>query len=280
MESRIALEHLESLRPHTADADDPTFSNALKTVADDPRLSAELSRRQAWDKSLGRAMQDVSVPPALAEKLLVRLQKTEAATVVTPAESVRPEAVSRRRWMPWAASVMSVALLLTAGVGWWLFNTVAPLSLDAVIASAPYTPDAVNALPVFDESFAAPLPQGGWLDDRRIRFPETVQGGRVTKGAEAAGAGQGHQFAVREFQFYDPQRPRDGVIRGVLLILPAEHLASLPAGSAFVGSVYTTTQSKPRIAVHTWSEGDRVFVSFVAIEHVQGLERALAVDAV
>jgi len=139
---RRTIEGLEACRPGSDDLRSTELSDVARRVEQDPETRIAYERVQAWDASIGNAVEQVPVPTGLAERILGRLEPVSLA--------VRPDAVvlahraseqlaieqlaieqktsrwsrpnhfgSRRRWLA-AGSLAAAALLVTAFLSTWL----------------------------------------------------------------------------------------------------------------------------------------------------------------
>ncbi len=133
MDRRI-IEGIEACRPDSDDLQAADLSDVAHRVADDPAAQAAYRHVQSWDAAIVGAMEQVSVPGGLAERILDRLQAAEANTTslsvsvvdLTPTEA-EPTAsplpsrrqFSRKQWLT-AVSTMAAALLVAVYLGGWL----------------------------------------------------------------------------------------------------------------------------------------------------------------
>ncbi len=56
-----------------------------------------------------------------------------------------------------------------------------------------------------------------------------------------------------------------------MLVAPQSELAERPESQGFLDGTYTTLQTRPNIAIRSWSEGELVYVCLVPIEHFEAL---------
>ncbi len=82
-------------------------------------------------------------------------------------------------------------------------------------------------------------------------------------------------MAVYEFSFRDPQGREPGILRGVMLVVPAAELDAVPASTSFFGAAYETVDTKPLVAIRTWTEDDLVYICLVPIQHDEALSKVL-----
>jgi hypothetical protein len=132
-------EGIEACRPASDDLLSPDMIEAARAVQDDPQARLIYERAQQWDAAIGGSIEDVPVPPGLAERIEARLQSADAgrhadllAGSATAANDVcestgevelaPPTARapwSRRRWAGAGLSAVAAAALVVA-VGSWL----------------------------------------------------------------------------------------------------------------------------------------------------------------
>ncbi len=231
MDSRTALERLDAVRPGSDDLALPEMAGVSDLLASDVGLAAEHRRRQSWERSVAVSMHDVPVPPGLKERLLAKL--ADSATVVEVAPT--PRRHTRRRALGMVSGL--AASVVAAGVYWFVVsNTVDPVTVAelkdaaAALASGEVQPEA------FKGDFAPVLPSSGnWW---RLRARPPVVG--------LLPSDNGHRAAAWQFSFVG----RAGRLQGVLVAIPAESVASPPAGKfAYAGGNAVA-----------WTEGDFVYV--------------------
>jgi hypothetical protein len=134
---------LEACRPASDDLLADELSDVARVVQNDPQARLIHERLAQWDAALSRSMDDVAVPPGLAERILGRLEAGQpdhganlpgvllsgglAAALDEPGAPAgetqvappRPRAWSRRHWAGAAAAAL-VAGVLVIAVGNWL----------------------------------------------------------------------------------------------------------------------------------------------------------------
>jgi hypothetical protein len=94
---------LRAYRPHTADAQDPLFSEPLAAAQNDPELSAWLESEEAFDDLMSRKLQDIEPPAGLEDAILAGVRATQQ------------KRQSKWRAAPWIALALaaSVAVVVT-----------------------------------------------------------------------------------------------------------------------------------------------------------------------
>jgi hypothetical protein len=145
MDDRIR-EGIEACRPASDDLAAQDLADVARALAGDAQARAIFERSQRWDTAIGMAVEQVSVPAGLAERILSRLQAEaaggspsgtapllenavaaarDAATQGSPVAEeapapARPRANwSRRDWAGATASLVAAALVVVM-VGYWL----------------------------------------------------------------------------------------------------------------------------------------------------------------
>lgn len=76
MDKRIR-ESIEACRPGSDDLQSPELADAARLVEDDPDARLAFERVQAWDAAISKSLDEVSVPPGLAERILDRLRAAQ-----------------------------------------------------------------------------------------------------------------------------------------------------------------------------------------------------------
>ena len=104
-----AKEYLSAVRPHGADAGDPTLQRALELAKQDSELGSWLARTQEFDEILIEKFSSIRPPEGLRENILEALQET-----------TRPIRSWRVGWLALAATVVLAALLLSYQVALFL----------------------------------------------------------------------------------------------------------------------------------------------------------------
>lgn len=258
MDRKTALDILEVARPNSADTEDPRLAAALDALSSDEVGRQALERMQELDRQLADAVQDVPVPEGLEQRLLASLA---AAHSSIPNENVPPN----RRRVLWRALAAAAVLLFAAG--WWFWPSAAnQVALVEFETAAPFAADKLSTLTAFAGD-PHQLPDGGWLDPQRVLFTRTVK-------TFPYGTATAH---VYEFHFTDPRAAHRGPVRGVLYVLPRESVAAAPVSLTFHDGMYAVNQSKPQVAIRSWTERDLVYVCMVRIEDFDSLAQALDV---
>jgi hypothetical protein len=100
MTRQQAKEYLSAVRPHGADAGDPTIQQALELAKQDSELGSWLARQQEFDEILIEKFLSIRPPEGLRENILESLEET-----------ARPIQSWRMGWLALAATVVLAALL-------------------------------------------------------------------------------------------------------------------------------------------------------------------------
>ncbi len=179
---RRVIEGIEACRPASDDLKRRDLADVAHAVEFDAEAQVQYQRVQAWDAAISGAMDQVDVPPGLAERILSRLPSTaatsasvaaDAVSIGESAESIRfPGArrwknvrLPRRQLLVAAASVAAVLLVSLLARDWlsprgeaslderadrWLVelarDTGSWRAMDAALRDFPVS-DAVIALP-------------------------------------------------------------------------------------------------------------------------------------
>jgi hypothetical protein len=135
-------EGIEACRPASADLLSPDMTEVARQVQDDPQARLVYERVQQWDTAIGQSIDEVSVPPGLAERILERLRIAAGASTGRSANLVSETIAaaanghhltgdvqlappparapwSRRRWTGATVSAL-LACALVVAVGSWL----------------------------------------------------------------------------------------------------------------------------------------------------------------
>lgn len=100
------LEALESLRRGVDVEDDSALIPVDEAVRTDQELAERLELIHRWDASISEAIRDVSVPPALAEQILQRLEPAS----IPSSRATLPHNARKRKRTRWAAIAAAVAV--------------------------------------------------------------------------------------------------------------------------------------------------------------------------
>ena len=114
-------ELMEAFRPGHDDLSSPEFRLLARRLQSDERLREQFERSQQVDLAIATAIQDVAVPPELADRLLDRLSAesfTEGPVSEGPVTEVQSgeghRLQVRGRWAPWGASAAAVSCVAAA----------------------------------------------------------------------------------------------------------------------------------------------------------------------
>lgn len=286
MDCRTALEILEVARPDGEDFSDPELASALAYVRAHPECAEILRSRQALDRTIGSAMQDVPVPADLKANVLEALERSGEpaganADVVTPDRATdfgnppsepadgRTGDVRRRmsRQIIERLAVAVAACLLIAGLAWWLLPDSGPaVTLQTVRESIPTN---LQNQPEFRGEFDPQLPDGVWQFGH-VAFNEAPRRFR-TPGADRD---LGALFAFRV------RGPRGATVNGTLLVMPAQFVADPPAADSFHAAEMHYNRAGTHATV-AWvgSEGRWMYVCMVPVKDQapERLQRALEI---
>jgi len=242
MKCREALDTLEAVEVGALPATDAVVRDAEQHRAGCATCQTAWPLRQQWSHRLSEAVQQVSIPEGLRERLHQACSGpvAAAATITTPR-------MSRRRLWGWIAS-MAVVLAIAVGIGWW--QQPLPRLTDQDLLAAMTADLDLEPVTEFIGPFTPELP-GPWRRYYDLN-PKLVRG-FPTVDHPAAG-----MAALVPFQFQTGDRHPP--VRGRLLILRRDQfVGTLPA------SDFSTTQEyyTPRGAFVIWAEGNLVFVCLV-----------------
>lgn len=267
MDRQTALDKLELLRPDANAFQDPDFAEALAYLETDESARAVFARRQEQDRQIAIAVQDVPIPEGLQERLLQSIDEQESADSNRVAGKPAPPKMARRRWLISALIVMASCLL--AALGLWLFQPPAPelLTLEELELTAPYGEQEFSQLDAFEGDFEPAIPGNLWRSERRFTFSSPKGFSPDRKGRD--------RVAAYEFFFRDPQKKHAGKLRGVMLVVPASELQSVPESTSFYGTSYKTVRTQPHVAIRSWKEKDLVYICLAPIQHDEALGNAL-----
>lgn len=228
MDPRSVLEHLDSVRPDSDDLALPELEAAREVLRGDEAVAAEFERRQNWDRQFSVAMHDVSVPPELKSRLLVKI------AAEAPRSRVQRGHLDRRRLLGLSSGI--AASLLAAAVLWAVVGgSEHPIPMAEVRnAAALLLADRGEAVP-FQGDFSPQLPAGNW---RRLPFEPGIIGLLPDDDG-------GHRAAGWTFSFGRQRR-----LQGVLIAVPVDVVAAPPtAEREYVGGNAVA-----------WTEGGFVYV--------------------
>jgi hypothetical protein len=168
---RHTIEVIECCRPGSDDLNDPAFVEIARKVEHDPLVGGLFRQSQARDALIVGAIEDVSVPEGLAERILQRLNlgAPDGVEAIDPPVTERSAALaatarlSRRRWIEMAAALAATVLVALA-LGRWL------------------QPAGEQSLEVFASRWLVELQasEGHWQEmisaPRSAPFPDTIAG--------------------------------------------------------------------------------------------------------
>ncbi|HUQ73023.1 MAG TPA: hypothetical protein VM165_26070 [Planctomycetaceae bacterium] len=238
MNCRDVLDTLEAVEVGALPATEAAARDAEQHLGGCAACRTAWPKRQQWSHRLTDAMQDVSVPVGLRE----RLQSASAAPVRAAG---RPTTRRRRVW--WLVSTAAVALM-AIGVGWWVMQPLPQLTDQELLAAMQAE---LAPLPKFSGGFKLQLPES-WKRYYLLN-PQLVRG---FPGADQPAAGT---VALIPFQFQSGDRNQS--VRGRLLILRrSQFVGTLPATGFGAATIYYT---KTAGAYMVWAEGDLLFVCLV-----------------
>jgi hypothetical protein len=236
MDCPEALEILEADSAGAWDAEPALLAVARQHVAECVACRTAWPLRAQWGRQLSAAMQAVTPPPQLAERLHALLPQP-----ATPARSIPVRRMGRRVWLV-GGTVAAVALIV--GLLW------IPTGPSVHLADLHAAVDVpIEGLPDFAGSFTPRLPQA-WepffdLDEKLVR------------GYPAAGQVQTGKIGLVPFQFVT--RRGSEPLRGRLLILPRRqlHATDVPTTGFFEAGIQYMPNRQGGWVV--WTEGDLVF---------------------
>lgn len=268
MDRQAALDQLELIRPDANEFQDPDFAEAAQYLETDESAREVFLRRQEQDRQIAQAVRDVPVPEGLKARLLAAIAENPAHEKVQVAELPRGVKTTRRRWLISALVVTASCVFALLGV--WLFHDPEPklLALGELERDAPFIEAEIAELKPFQGEFEPAPPGGLWSSARRFTFSPA-------KGFAPNRAGI-DRVAVYEFTFRDPKNPRAGEWRGVMLVVPKSLLNAAPEADSFFASAYKTVNTKPHVAIRTWTENDLVYISMTGIEDDEALGNVLS----
>jgi hypothetical protein len=230
MDSQTAIELLEVARPDSGELEDLEFASAAAHLESCPQCARQFRNLQEFDRNVGRALRDVTVPAGLKEKLLEelqagsciaeqsdRLEHPETHSTGNRSGRTSAQSVSRRRHIRYVASA---AVCLMAGfVAWWVIRAYEPntLTLEQFRLSLDSRNFVLDDLQEFDENFEAEVLTDGWRSGR-LSFTGPVRGFQID------GVGK-HVMALYEFHFggrgTSPQRE-------ILMVIPLSSVEDPP----------------------------------------------------
>lgn len=113
---------LNAYRPGGRDASDAMFGAALAQAKADPALGAWFARSQAHDAAVAAGLRAIAAPAGLREAIL--------AGARVSGENSAPAPARRAIWArpAWLAAAAAVAVLVTAGITFWVANSDAKAS--------------------------------------------------------------------------------------------------------------------------------------------------------
>jgi len=238
MNCRDVLDTLEAVEVGALAATEAAARDAEQHLSGCAACQAAWPQRQQWSLRLTDAMQNVSVPVGLRE----RLQSASASPLPVASGSPVPR---RRVW--WLMS-SAVAALLAIGLGWWMMQPLPQLTDQELLAAMQAD---LAPLPRFGGRFKLQLPDS-WKRYYELN-PQLVRG---FPGADHPAAGM---VALVPFQFQSGDRNQS--VRGRLLILRRSQFVGKLSGTGFGGA--TIYYTKTAGAYVLWTEGDLLFACLV-----------------
>ena len=136
MEKRL-VESIEACRPGSDDIASPDMADVARQIQQDPQVHSLYERVQKWDAAVSSAMDKVSVPEGLAERILDRLRAQAAVSTneirslggqqpIAEAAAVRlalpldlASRWSRRKWLV-GFTMIAASILVVAFLSVWL----------------------------------------------------------------------------------------------------------------------------------------------------------------
>lgn len=132
MEHRNVHQMIDACRPGSRDIDLSEMSPLADQMIADPELHHRYLRTQQLDARLAGAIDEVSVPDGLRERILARLRESPGSTAPIPPVGTAARAEpSRRRWLIAIAAVAASLLLLAGGYAFW--PRPVPLTYDRLL---------------------------------------------------------------------------------------------------------------------------------------------------
>ena len=279
MDCRTAMQLLEVSRPDFEDLDDRELASAAAHLEKCPQCAEQLRNLQIFDRKVGQAMRDVSVPPGLKEKLLqachadscLAEQSAQLKRPSTHSTGNRPDRislrfVSRRKYIRYGVS--AVVCLMAGFAAWWV-NRPEPdtLILEKFCSRLHATEYALSSLSKFDENFEATLPTR-WQSSG-IRFTSPVRGFQRDRAGN-------HMTALYEFRFGGRGRSS---LRGILMVIPLSSVEDPPEASDF-SSGFEHYIPVPNVA---WKSNELVYICLIPggdPDSLDMLKRALQAELV
>lgn len=133
MDCQNYLEKLDAVFPGSEGHEDPELREAFAHLSECEHCSREFEERQEFDRQVAERMRDVPVPVEAKERLLRRLDETEAYTVVPSAHPT----TTRIRFSGVLPKFVAVAAVLAVGlIGLWVTTRGnATMTMDEVQAT-------------------------------------------------------------------------------------------------------------------------------------------------
>lgn len=273
MNCRDAREQLDAARPGPDDRKGAEFAAAMQHVAGCTVCRDVVRGREQFDRKLGRVMRDVSVPVGLKSRILDSLQSAvPAAETLDPREVPEGSSARRlrtRRWLLAAAGTVAVALLAALAVRFWPASQQpeALLTLSDLRQRATLSVSGLQDLEPFDGSFAAKPPGGIW-EQHGIRIDRRAKGDLPDENGN-------HRVAL--FGFDVPAR--DGLHRGVLLVIPKDRLDDPPSRTMPVFEDRAENYARRASGTYhsfAWQSDGFVYVCFVPKDSLRALQQVVS----
>ncbi|MFQ5730576.1 MAG: twin-arginine translocation signal domain-containing protein [Planctomycetaceae bacterium] len=266
MNCREARKQFGSIRPDSADRDAPEFAGAMSHLSGCSQCRTLFEAGQRIDRRIGRVMRDVPLPSGLRLRLLESLRDADAVPgdssgelAATYESKSAVDAIPSQRGNTrrgFVAAVIGVGVAAAVlGVMFWPGPPATEPALTLADLRSRATLD-LRRLPAFDGNFEAGLPGGAWKQRKQIRFDEHARGDLPQDGH--------HRVALYGFRV---SSEHGRTLRGVLLVIPKQHLGDAPANDQPVFN-----KNRPENYAHrasgtwhtfAWSEGDVVYVCFI-----------------
>ena len=268
MDCQTALEHLDCVRPDSADLDLPEMADARAHLESCESCQEAFAGMQSFDRAVIDVVQDVVVPERLRGLLLdppVKVAGNDSEDSMADRGN-SGAADSRRRKMQLAVSAVCALML---GVTAWLWQSQPVMLSEAELLQN--LPLDLSATGPFDAGFEIALP-ATWSGNSRLRIGREFRGVDLDDDA-------GHDAAVTIFS-YAPSR--NAPINGILAAIPKSRVQPLPSAVSFgqADSRYIQKDGRRPVAA-VWQERDTVYVCMVlgSAADLEQIQRSLRTSA-